>query len=74
MTLEAIHLTNSSRKYKREGTDFYPTPPDVTTALLRELPIKERDVIWECACGDGLMTKTIKKEGIRGTNKCWKCR
>lgn len=47
---------------KNEGSDFYPTPPEVTHALMRFLNLMPR-VIWEPACGDGAMAEVIKKYG-----------
>jgi len=57
--METVNLANSSTTSKRRELDFYPTPPDVTHALMRFLdfrPIK----IWEPACGDGAMGDVLK--------------
>lgn len=45
----------------REKDDFYPTPPEATRALLKA----ERFVggIWECACGDGAMSRELVAAG-----------
>lgn len=44
-----------------DGPDFYPTPAWATRALLESEPF-EGDV-WECACGDGAMSKVIEAAG-----------
>jgi hypothetical protein len=38
--------------------DLYETPPEAVIALLRaeQLP----DVIWECACGRGAITRVLR--------------
>ena len=43
----------------RAPSDFYPTPPQTTEALLE----RERfdGLVWECASGDGSMSKVIEK-------------
>ncbi len=43
---------------ERDPHDFYPTPPEVTRALLN---VEEFDgVVWEPACGDGAMSSVLK--------------
>jgi hypothetical protein len=46
---------------KRQDDDFYPSPPDVTVALLDG--IKFTGVIHEPACGDGAMAKVMIDRG-----------
>lgn len=48
---------------KRRGADFYPTPPDVTIALLDFLQIPKGAMIWEPACGDGDMARVFSDQG-----------
>lgn len=60
--MDANILTNRSAE-DRSGTDFYPTPPDATKALMRWLALPKDTTIWEPACGEGHMTKAIKAEG-----------
>lgn len=61
-------LANRSAK-DRNKTDFYPTPPDVTTALLKFL--EERNylhpwmTILEPACGTGEMVKAMNAHWYR---------
>lgn len=57
-------IAGGNTAYKRSGADFYPTPPDVTFALLDFLRISyDKAVIWEPACGEGHMVNQIKKMG-----------
>ena len=44
----------------RQKDDFYPTPPEATYSLLdREQFIGN---IWECACGDGAISKILEEK------------
>lgn len=70
----SLVLANSSLTNKRRELDYYPTPPDVTLALLRFLNLSKDLTVWECACGDGHMSEVLKREGytvyssdVRGT-------
>lgn len=56
-------LANNSLTNKRRELDFYPTPQNVTVALLRFLNLPKSLTVWECACGDGRMAEAIKREG-----------
>lgn len=51
-----------------DGPDFYPTPTWATFALIDN----ERftDDIWECACGDGAMSRVLEMTGnpVRSTD------
>ena len=49
--------------YKRAKNDFYPTPPEVTQSLMDFLGLCEDTVIWEPACGDGDMVRTLEQYG-----------
>lgn len=44
-----------------DGPDFYPTPGWATYALLDNE--KFEGEVWECACGDGAMSKVIEAAG-----------
>jgi hypothetical protein len=54
-------LANSSKTAKRRELDFYPTPPDVTVALMDFLALDRDTSIWEPACGDGAMAEVLKR-------------
>lgn len=47
----------------RSASDFYPTPPEVTMALLDFLGLPKDTVIWEPACGEGHMAKEMERQG-----------
>lgn len=60
-------LANASADDRRES-DFYPTPPDVTVALLEWLDLPDpahHTTIWEPACGDGAMSNVMRGYGFR---------
>lgn len=48
----------------RQDDDFYPTPREVTEALLRYWRFDPAKPIHECACGDGAMAKVIEAHGF----------
>jgi len=62
MNQETLQLTTGGKKDKRRSLDFYPTPPEVTIALMDFLKLKPC-IIWECACGDGAMAKVLREYG-----------
>jgi 2-polyprenyl-3-methyl-5-hydroxy-6-metoxy-1,4-benzoquinol methylase len=45
----------------REKDDFYPTPENATQSLLDKQKFEGN--IWECACGNGAMSKVMIKNG-----------
>lgn len=67
MTMDSTYNLNGAFKpaTKRfadlDGPDFYPTPPWATHALIQN----EKFVgdIWECACGDGTMSRVLETTG-----------
>ena len=46
-----------------DGPDFFPTPAWATYALIDNE--KFSGGIWECACGDGAMSRVLEKSGCR---------
>lgn len=60
--MDAANLANGGSKSKRRELDFYPTPPDVTHALMRFLNLHQH-TIWEPACGDGAMAEVLAQYG-----------
>lgn len=48
---------------KRAKLDYYPTPPDVTVALLDFLQIPKSATIWEPACGEHAMADVMCERG-----------
>jgi len=49
-----------------EGPDFFPTPRWATFALIENEKFKGN--IWECACGDGSMSRVLEESGVRVTS------
>lgn len=47
----------------RRKLDYYPTPSEVTQALLDYLRLPGGTLIWECACGTGNMVEVIRANG-----------
>lgn len=63
MKQEILQLTGGNFKEGRRELDFYPTPKEVTIALLDFLNIPLGRLIWEPACGNGAMSNVIKSYG-----------
>ena len=51
----------------RETDDFYPTPPEPTRAIIKAEyeRLKDFDLIWEPAAGDGAMCRELKRAGFQ---------
>ncbi len=68
MKQETLQLTGGGDQTKRRELDFYPTPKNVTVALMNFLLAENRidkDFrVWEPACGDGQMSKVIESYGL----------
>jgi hypothetical protein len=62
--MKGLNLANSSTKNERKESDFYPTPPDVTQALI-DTGVIPKGLILEPACGDGHMAEVFKRNGYR---------
>lgn len=59
----ATQIVGGNPSQKRAEADFYPTPPDVTEALLGYLDLPEGTTVLEPACGEMDMAKVIKDGG-----------
>lgn len=62
--LDSVKMTVGGHG-ERHDRDFYPTPSDCTEALLKYLSVRPIPLgtAWECACGDGNITKVLKHYG-----------
>ena len=60
-TSSALAYVGHNAKGDREKDDFYPTPPEATMALMDRETFNGN--IWECACGNGAMSKVIIYKG-----------
>ena len=60
----SAHATLGARNYaleERETNDYYATEPKALELLLKEEEFSEN--IWECACGEGHLSKVLKNHG-----------
>lgn len=60
---EANKIVGANPKQKRSKMDFYPTPEEVTVALLDFLQIPTYEKIWEPACGQNHMVNVMRDRG-----------
>ncbi|KJJ65474.1 hypothetical protein [Clostridium sp. FS41] len=58
-------INGGNTAYKRMESDYYPTPPEVTQALLDFLNLPIDTVIWEPACGKGHMVDVMEENGYK---------
>lgn len=63
-SLQASRISGGNSARGRRQSDLYPTPPDVTVALLRFLNLPKETTIWEPAAGDGDMAKAMRDCGM----------
>lgn len=61
----ASAIVGAQKNYARKPADFYPTPPDVTHALLDFLQLPAGTTAWEPACGDGAMSCVLEARGFK---------
>lgn len=62
MEAQKLQLTGGNHQKTRRALDYYPTPPDVTIALMSFLGLPPCK-IWEPACGDGAMASVLSGLG-----------
>ena len=53
----------NNRDYDRETNDYYATEPKAVEMLL-ELEDFTKLHVWECACGEGHLSRAMQKKGI----------
>ena len=56
-------IVGGGKSDQRKALDFYPTPKEVTIALLDFLQIPKSVKIWEPACGNNHMVDVIRNHG-----------
>lgn len=56
-----LRMVGSDHAGERQKDDFYPTPPEMTLALLAVETFT--GPIWEPACGDGALSKELEATG-----------
>ena len=62
-TKTKFRLAGHDLNLTREKDDFYPTPPMATERLL-DVEKFDGD-IWECACGDGAISKVLEQHNYK---------
>lgn len=66
-TFVMLGASNHSEK-ERENNDYYATDPkalEIFLDKLKEDGIKLHNYIWECACGEGHLSKVLEKHGYK---------
>ena len=58
-----LNIVGHNTKNDRVDYDFYPTPEIATLKLLEKESFKGN--IWECACGDGAISKILKSKNYK---------
>ena len=66
-SLQASRIAGGNSSTGRKESDFYPTPPEATVALLKFLGLPPQTHIWEPACGEGHMVKAMEAMGYKVT-------
>ena len=62
-SLQASRISGGNSARGRRQSDFYPTPPEATVALLQFLNLPKNTTVWEPAAGEGDMLDTIRSCG-----------
>lgn len=60
---QASRINGGNSATGRQASDFYPTPPEATIALMQFLNLPPGTRIWEPACGQGHMVRAIQSMG-----------
>lgn len=50
---------------EREMNDYYATEPKAVKLLIDIEPFDKNEEIWECACGEGHLSKVLESEGYK---------
>ncbi|MDD4566195.1 MAG: class I SAM-dependent methyltransferase [Eubacteriales bacterium] len=62
-TLLGSRIAGGNTAYSRSESDYYPTPPEATKALLDYLKLQDKSQIWEPACGEGHIAEVLLEYG-----------
>lgn len=62
-SINASRMVGGNSSYGRAKSDFYPTPSDVTIALVKAIGLCTGTRVWEPACGEGHMVQTLQRCG-----------
>jgi len=63
-SIQASRIMGGNGAKARKASDLYPTPPEVTVALMRFLKLPAGTDIWEPACGQGDMVEALRDCGM----------
>lgn len=64
-TIGAWMVGGGRRKRERSDADFYPTRPEAAWPFLaRVAPVIGSAAVWEPACGDGVLGRTMQAAGL----------
>ncbi len=63
-SIQASQIMGGNGAKARKAADLYPTPPEVTVALMRFLKLSAGTDVWEPACGQGDMVETLRNCGM----------
>ncbi len=63
-SIQASQIMGGNGVKARKASDLYPTPPEVTVALMRFLKLPRSTQIWEHACGQGDMVEALRDCGM----------
>lgn len=63
-SIQASQIMGGNGAKARKAADLYPTPPEVTVALMRFLKLPRSTQIWEPACGQGDMVEALRGCGM----------
>ena len=63
-SIQASQIMGGNGAKARKASDLYPTPPEVTVALMRFLKLSAGTDVWEPACGQGDMVRALADCGM----------
>lgn len=63
-SIQASQIMGGNGAKARKAADLYPTPPEVTVALMRFLKLPGETVVWEPARGQGDMVRALANCGM----------
>lgn len=61
-SIQASQIMGGNGAEARKASNLYPTPPEVTVALMRFLKLPRSTQIWEPACGQDDMVEAMMDE------------
>jgi len=70
MSIRLVLGASNHTEEDRQKNDFYATDPSALEKFLSSIDFKLSKNVWECACGDGSLSKLLVKKGynVRSTD------